>query len=285
MSSGDLGAPPPGTIGAETEHPRDLLASYALGLLDGEEQRQVEEHVRGCPSCTAEVQEVRAALDALPLAASPVAPPPAARDALMKRVSVTVRGAPGAQPNALGAPSPGSGGWTGAWGGVAWGGVAGWAMAVACAALAIASTWQLVQTRTEVAALRQDRAALESRLQAQVDALRQLDPQATRATPLRGQAPAPGIQGVVVYQPNSPTALAVLEHLPPLDAGKTYQLWLIQGSTPVSAGTFSADSGGTGTLVIRAPNNIGAYSGFGLTAEPIPGVASPTGAILATGAL
>jgi anti-sigma-K factor RskA len=280
MSSGDLGAPPPGTIGAEPEHPRDLLASYALGLLDGEEQSRVEEHVRGCPSCTAEVQEVRAALDALPLAASPVAPPPAARDALMTRVSATVRRAPSVQPGALGAPSPGSGGWTGMRGGIA-----GWATAVACAALAIASTWQLVRTRAEVGALRQDRAALESRLQAQVDALRQLDPQATRATTLRGQAPAAGIQGVVVYQPNSPTALAVLEHLPPLDAGKTYQLWLIQGSTPVSAGTFDADSAGTGTLVIRAPNNIGTYSGLGLTAEPIPGVASPTGAILATGAL
>ena len=86
-------------------------------------------------------------------------------------------------------------------------------------------------------------------------------------------------------QPNRTTALALWEHLPPLPADKVYQFWLIQGATPVSAGTFRADADGTGTLVIQAPSDMGSYSGLGLTAEPAPGVAAPTGPILASGPL
>jgi anti-sigma-K factor RskA len=262
------------------EHPSDLLASYVLGLLDGDEHDQVEEHVRGCSTCTEEVQELRGVLDVLPFAAPPVAPPPAARQALMDRVAASRRDAPDARRDVTPAVPPKSGGWLGAWGASA-----GWATALACAAVAGVSVWQLAVTRNELSALRQERAAAETRLLAQIDALGQLDPQVTRVAALRGDAQAATIQGRFVYQPNSATALAVLEHLPPLQPGKTYQFWLIQGATPVSAGTFHADSAGTGSLVVRAPSAIGSYSGLGLTAEPEPGVTSPTGAILASGAL
>src|SRR5439155_317484 len=114
--------------------------------------------------------------------------------------------------------------------------------------------------------LRQDRAAAESRLQAQAEVLGQLDPRVTRVAALRGSAQAAAIQGRVVFDANSPTALAWLEHLPPLQPGKVYQLWLLQGATPVSAGTFRSAPDGTGTLVIRAPGGVGSYSGLGLTA-------------------
>ena len=88
-----------------------------------------------------------------------------------------------------------------------------------------------------------------------------------------------------VYYGTPNIALALWEHLPPLPADKVYQFWLIQGATPVSAGTFRADADGTGTLVIQAPSDLGSYSGLGLTAEPAPGVAAPTGPILASGPL
>ena len=102
---------------------------------------------------------------------------------------------------------------------------------------------------------------------------------------LRGSGQSAAIAGRVLFEANGRNGLAILDHLPPLEPGKVYQLWLLQGATPVSAGTFRSDAAGTGTLVIRAPGPFGGFSGFGLTAEPDPGGAAPTGAILATGAL
>ncbi len=58
------------------------LGAYVLGALDPVEQRQVEEHVRGCPACAAEQEEFRslaallARVDPEDLQAVPVAPSP-----------------------------------------------------------------------------------------------------------------------------------------------------------------------------------------------------------------
>jgi len=262
-------------------HPTDLLPSYALGVLEPDEQEAVEAHVRDCPTCTAELRDLRTAVDSLAFAAAPATPPPAARQALMERVGVTARPGPSGavlDQGAVAIPPPASraGGWTP---------LAAWGVALACAAVAATSTWQLITTRGELTALRRDTTATEAALRQQVDALAQMDPRSTRVVALSGSAQAPSISGRVLYESNNRTGLAVLDHLPPLQPGKVYQLWLLQGSTPVSAGTFLSDRGGTGALVIRAPNVIGSYSGFGLTAEPDPGVPAPTGAILAAGAL
>src|SRR5437867_3562352 len=117
--SGDVGERPPAVAPAEAEHPRDLLASYALGLLAGDEHDRVEAHIRECPTCAPEVQELRAALDALPLSVAPVAPPPAARQALMARVSATVRDAPRAQREVTMATALRPAGWPSSWGAAA----------------------------------------------------------------------------------------------------------------------------------------------------------------------
>lgn len=269
----------------DAEHPRDLLPSYALGLLEGAEQEQVEAHVRNCPTCTADLHELRGVLDALPLAAAPVTPPPAARQALLDRVAATIEVQPekSATTRRTGAPvQPAAR--AGSWGGAGWAS-AGWGVALACAIVAGVSTWQTVSARRELATMRQEQASTEAALRQQIDVLSQFDPQTTRIAAVRGAPPASGITGRLLYQPNGSTAVALLDHLPELPAGKVYQLWLIQGATPVSAGIMEAGPNGSGSLVIRAPGNIGSYSGFGITAEPAPGVAAPTGAILASATL
>lgn len=50
-------------------HDAVTLGCYALGVLDAHESRGVEQHLRGCPSCRAQVADfhrIRAALDELP---------------------------------------------------------------------------------------------------------------------------------------------------------------------------------------------------------------------------
>src|SRR5918993_190465 len=61
-----------------SEHPdiRDLLGPYVMGTLEPYEEREVEDHLQGCASCTEEAQELRLAHERLAdLAYSTVAPP------------------------------------------------------------------------------------------------------------------------------------------------------------------------------------------------------------------
>ncbi len=134
--------------------------------------------------------------------------------------------------------------------------------------------------------LRTELAALQETVQEQAAALVQIDPAGARLVAMQSAAPSPGgTGGRIVFQPDGQTAVVVLEHLPPLPAGRVYQLWLLQGTSPVSAGTFVPGDSGAASVVVRAPGRLSGFSGFGLTAEPAPGSPAPTGQILARAAL
>jgi anti-sigma-K factor RskA len=67
---------------------RDLLQEYALGVLDTAEAGQVRSHLAtGCPQCAAALAEAEVVMAHLPLALPPVAPPPAIREQLMRRIA------------------------------------------------------------------------------------------------------------------------------------------------------------------------------------------------------
>jgi len=144
-----------------------------------------------------------------------------------------------------------------------------------------------VGAQREAAAARAEVAALYAALEEQAEVLDQIDPAGGRLAALRGSAGTP-IEGRVVYQPAGQTAWAVLEHLPSLNAGRVYQLWLLpttQGAPPVSAGTFVPGPSGTASVVIRAPSRLAGFAGIGLTTEPAPGCTAPTGPIPANGSI
>jgi anti-sigma factor RsiW len=70
---------------------RDLLTLAAAGALDAAEQRQVEEHLRQCPGCRAELeswQRLTGALEALPTPQAPLGLVERTRRQLEAQVSV-----------------------------------------------------------------------------------------------------------------------------------------------------------------------------------------------------
>ena len=73
--------------------------------------------------------------------------------------------------------------------------------------------------------------------------------------------------------------------LTPLEAGKTYQVWLIQGETPVSAGLLKVDANGQGVLVVSSETPIGSFDALGISVEPEQGSPQPTGDIVVLSAL
>jgi anti-sigma factor RsiW len=91
---------------------RHDTGAYVLGALDERGRAAFEEHLRTCEGCREEVEELRVAADALPLAAEQVVPPPTLRDRVMAvvREEAAVLAAAGpeadAPPAAPAHPSP-----------------------------------------------------------------------------------------------------------------------------------------------------------------------------------
>ncbi len=273
----------------EAEHPTELLAAYALGALPPEERGPVAAHLRTCTACRTDLAYLQRAADSLGLSQPPAIPPASARARLMERVAADrqhahelTAPAPVAQTQQRPSHAPAS-----PW--LSWG---GWATAAASLAVAAMSTWQLTGAmretdalRRELAALRADVASLRSTTQEVSATLADIDPADTHVAAIQGAGQAQRAHGRLLYEPGKQSGFVVMEDLPALDPGKVYQLWLMQGSTPFSAGTFSPGPGGAGSVVIRAPAQLGSYALFGITAEPNPGVLAPTGPILASAPL
>ena len=77
---------------------RDVAGPWVLGALDDEEAWRFSAHLDVCASCREEVERLRVAADALPLAATPVAPPPELRARLMDIVRAEAREGRGDEP-------------------------------------------------------------------------------------------------------------------------------------------------------------------------------------------
>ncbi|HEX5622250.1 MAG TPA: anti-sigma factor [Solirubrobacteraceae bacterium] len=71
-----------------TDHDRwaDSAGAYVLGAMTATERDEFERHLAMCPTCREDVDELRPAAEALPMASPPVLPPPALKDRIMAEV-------------------------------------------------------------------------------------------------------------------------------------------------------------------------------------------------------
>lgn len=272
-----------------SEHPQpvELLDEYALGALEGEELRAVEEHVKTCPECREKVREARARIALLALAAPQAAPSPSVKERLMRRVASERTGAaPDRSPALVPAPAPKSAGfWN--WG-VAALAAAAVALAIITGVLAgknhqlnnrvrVLETWQ-----TREIAQEKQQAAKVARAEAVLDVL--TSPGTLKVALVSAEAhPVP--QGKAFYNP-AKGLVFYAANLAPLPSNQTYQLWLVpaQGK-PVSAGIFATDAHGNGEVLLP-PLPLGvAAKAFAVTIEPAGGEPQPTGKKVLIGAV
>jgi len=71
-----------------TDHDRwvDAAAAYVLGAMPARELEEFETHLATCTTCQAEVDDLRPAAEALPMASPPMLPPTALKDRIMAEV-------------------------------------------------------------------------------------------------------------------------------------------------------------------------------------------------------
>ena len=222
---------------------RDSYELYSLGLLDGEEKREIEEHLaRNCANCLKFLKEALG-VNALMLSQAPEVVPPSR---LRRRVLASV----GRE----------RAGW-------------GWVAALAAAFLLVVALWLSLEKRTA------DRDLVEAR--AERDRLEQaftfLNQPETRQVNFGQGQPAPP-RGNIFLNPRM-GVLLIASNLPALPSGKAYEMWVIpKGGAPRPAGLFQ--SGPQGNAMHILPGAVDPDVTVAVTVEPDSGSPAPTSDIL-----
>lgn len=153
-----------------------------------------------------------------------------------------------------------------------------WLAAALVGIAAVATAWVLTRgVEQRVLALDREAAGLRVALARDQAFLGMLRDPAARSVALAGAGPSPDAQAWLRWHPAA-GGLLVATALPPLPAGHTYQLWAIgRGTGPVSAGTFSVDAQGTGTLRVPLLPGLSAADAFAVTLAPVDGAPAPSG--------
>lgn len=96
---------------------------------------------------------------------------------------------------------------------------------------------------------------------------------------MRGLRAAPSGYGKIFWSPDRGSVILQVSHLPRLPQDKDYQLWLMKGRRPVSAGVFSVQDSTAlfFRIDIRSVADPVEMSSWTVTLEPKGGVPLPTG--------
>jgi len=217
-------------------HYQELLGAYALGALPDAERAALDQHLASCAACRQELRSLLAAARALALSVDERAPSSSLRERIRSAaLEERERAAPAAERE-----SPPR----------------------ASRIVALHERRQLIPWLAAAVLLLFSVAMLVWNLQ-----LRQ-EIESIALQP----AAAPQAHGQVIYLRNWNIVLITVEDLPPLQPGQVYQVWLIEGNRPLSAGVFDQPDG---RFAVAA--DIADYSAIAITIEQGPlGNPAPT---------
>lgn len=240
---------------------RELLGAYALGAVSQDEAEEIRAFLASDAAAQDEMAELWLAVDALPLLAEPLAPPPALRGRISAAILAEANGdgaagqpAPAPMPRALPPVAPVIRPETSFWQRAA-----PWATAAAALLLVTLGLlfWNL-QLRNELG-----------------------NQPAVQTVALAPGATAPGASGSVHYSPQEQLFVVDVQNLPPLPEGSVYEVWLIGEGGPVPAGTFDNSTARHAIVADRSQ-----YTTLAITMEPGPlGTMAPTSDIVASAPL
>jgi anti-sigma-K factor RskA len=299
----------------ERESLQDLAADYALGLLGPAETAAFELELGRSPGLQLIVRECREALAVLPGGIQSPAPATDLRERVLARVHGTPatadepEAAPAVPQEVPAIPEPGSvevaalfevgepegsgpivpitsetpvaraprrsGGSAGLWMAVA---------ASVIAAVGLGILWRKALAAEQVlltreAALQASADSVSKELAGRDATLQQILAPGIELHLLKSTgAPEPGIE--FFWNKKAHSALMYAFNLAPSAKGRTYQLWMIQGDTPIPSITFAAGSDGR-VLVprITMPADV-PFDALAVTDEPMGGSTKPTTPVL-----
>jgi hypothetical protein len=137
----------------------------------------------------------------------------------------------------------------------------------------------------EISRLRQEIGELQASVLNQEQIILYLSNPGSQSIVIAGTEHSPEAQGRVIFAPEDTEGGLLITGLAPLEPDQVYQLWLIEGETPQSAGTFDVDANGQAVVQIAAPTAIADFDALGVSVEPAGGSSQPTGDIVLLGPL
>jgi anti-sigma-K factor RskA len=228
----------------------DLKDAYVLGALPEEERSAFEQYLVTHPDLQAEVEELSNVAGLLAFSPREQEPPPELRRRIMDTVE-----AEAVQRRVH--PRAGRRSW-----------LAGLREVVGLRDLALAAAAMLVIGLFSWSMLLQG----EVRdLQGRVQSL-QSQPQGPQMIALGGAGTKQGARAELVTLEGD-RAVLVVENMPPVPEGKTYQIWVIKGDTPQPSGLFSPRGGSIAAVVEKPVEGADAVA---VTVEPDGGSPKPT---------
>ncbi|MFN8534807.1 MAG: anti-sigma factor [Dehalococcoidia bacterium] len=247
--------------------------AYVLEALEPDEARAFQERLAADPAARTAVAEALESLSLLAPAIEPADAPAELRDRLLAAATPLPALAPAPAP----IPIDSRRSWRGR--------PTLWALAVAAVLLLALGGWNL-QLRSDIAARDRTLADQARRIADQESELATRDRlvQSIRSAD-RVVALAPGsggrASGAIVLPPGTQPAILLAGELPPLSANQVYQVWVVRGSQPTSAGVFRDPSQPVSLSAAVRPGDTVA-----ITIEPGPvGSPGPTSQPFATAQL
>lgn len=243
---------------------KELLDAYALGALEKDGARHLEEHVADCLRCWNELNEVQQASALLALAVPLQKADPSLRERILRQAHR--KGRPARR--------------------------AGWPLRLrslwpaAGAALGAATVAALVLSlilRAQVNDLQGDRDQLQQQVEAAEEVISHqryvlavlLAPD-MRKVEMKAAAWAPEATGTYLWSNSRRAGAIICENLPLLEENQVYQLWLFRGEWATSGGTLTAWKGSGQHVVELEKQPAQPLTAVGVSVEPEGGSATPT---------
>jgi anti-sigma-K factor RskA len=247
----------------------ELAAAYGLDALDAAERAAFERHLSSCAECQQVVAETQRVAAALPYTLAPVDPTAALRARIMMAASPAVQPAtPSMAPRWLAAAAALV---------AVVAGVTAWTQYQRAGASQAAAS----QSQAQVEALQAQLSAMQTQAETSRRALDILAADDLTRIDLKGQPAAPSATGRAYLSATQGLLFSAVD-LPPLPAGRIYQLWYVTAAAPVSAALVNPDAAGRFTLITTAPAGI-QPTAMAVTIEPAGGLPAPTGAFYLLG--
>jgi anti-sigma factor RsiW len=265
-------------------------AAYVLGTLDPAEHAEFRAHMSECAACASTVRSLFFVVGALAHAAPPADPSEVVRVRVLERIGLADAARPGPLPVPARVPGDAKDELISRASDSRDRSLARWLPLAAALVIAVGLGVDGVRLRDRLASLEQRVREISARANTSEQELTSVRQTAAEAqTLVVVLASSDLIRVDLAGQPSAPQARArafwsrsrglifTASNLPPLPAGRTYQVWMVTPDAPLSAGLLKPGVRGDVHAVFTTPRDVARVAAVAVTIEPDGGVPAPTG--------
>lgn len=254
-----------------TQHPirEEDLELLALGVIDGEECKNLRAHIASCAECAGNFAAVQGRIALFALAAPMQSPSPAARERLLERIRVEKTSEAGVPAGKI--PPPTTGPVIRWWNSL-------WVPATAILAIATVLLWvNDHRMGDQLQKMRGTEQMFEQEMHRQREIVSLISAGDTKVVSLSSTEKTSNDWARLRYNTRM-GMVCYTGDLPAPPPNKEYQLWIVpMVGNPISAGAFMPESFNNGReCIAKMPGGVSCKA-FAVTIEPMGGMPHPTG--------